>query len=56
MTVNSFRMRKLNVGKIITQGQGEMMAFDVYSVQYVCMKTAHFLQKIAWTAESKIYE
>jgi len=54
MTLNSFRMRVLNVGKIITQGQGEMMAFDIYSVQYMCMKTAHFLQTKALTAESRL--
>ena len=54
MTLNSLRMRVLNVGKVITQGQGEMMAFDVYSFQYVCMKPARFLQTKALTAESRL--
>jgi hypothetical protein len=54
MSPNSFRMRVLNVGKIITQGQGEMKAFDIYSVQYVWMNTAHFLQTKALTAECRL--
>jgi hypothetical protein len=54
MTLNSFRIHGLNVGKIITQRHGEMMAFDVYSAQYVCKNTAHFLQTKALTAESRL--
>jgi hypothetical protein len=54
MSLNSIRMCALIVGKIITKGQWEMMAFDVYSGQYVCIKTVHFMQSKTLTAESRL--
>jgi len=48
MNRNSIRVRALNVGKIITQGQGEIMAIDVYSVQYMCVKMLNFYRKEHW--------
>jgi hypothetical protein len=53
MALNSFRKRVLNVGEINTQGQGELMVFDVYSVQYVCMKLLT-LQTKEFTVESRL--